>query len=369
MSQAYTPGLTITPYARLRKIRKLPIKGEVLVGIGEWVKPESVVARAFLPGPAHIVKAGEILGVAGEDLERYLLKRVGEEVEENEVIASSTSFFGLSKKFVRSPIKGTIENISPITGNITIREEPKPLLLPAYVEGEVMEILPSEGVIVETKGAFLQGIFGVGGERWGKLKVIVSSPAEPIGEIKEELKGCVIVGGTIEGEMLRRASEVGVKGVVVGGIFDEVLKDFLGYDIGVAITGQEDIPLTIIIMEGFGNLPISQRAFNLFKRFDGFLASINGATQIRAGVMRPEIIISHKEELPVFEVKLMGQLFEGTRVRVIREPYFGLLGKVVALPPEPKILETGAKARVAEVLLDNGERVIVPRANLEIIVD
>ncbi|MGB9608526.1 MAG: hypothetical protein ACPL7E_08320, partial [bacterium] len=121
MSQAYTPSLTITPYAVLRKTRKLPIKGEVLVKVGERVKPESIVARAFLPGAAHIVKAGELLGVAGEDLERHLLKRVGDKVEENEVVASATSFFGLSKKFVRSPIKGTIENISPLTGNITIR--------------------------------------------------------------------------------------------------------------------------------------------------------------------------------------------------------------------------------------------------------
>ncbi|MGB9876607.1 MAG: hypothetical protein ACPLPS_02475 [bacterium] len=369
MSQAYTPGLTITPYAVLRKTRKLPIKGEVLVKVGERVKPESIVARAFLPGAAHIVKAGELLGVAGEDLERHLLKRVGDKVEENEVVASATSFFGLSKKFVRSPIKGTIENISPLTGNITIREEPKPLLLPAYVEGEVVEILPEEGVVVETKGAFIQGIFGVGGERWGELRVAVTSPSEPIREMREEYRGCIVVGGSIDGERLREAVKVGVKGIVVGGIFDEVLRDFLGYDIGVAITGQEDIALTIIITEGFGVLPVSQRAFSLLKRFEGFQVSINGTTQIRAGVVRPEIIIPHKEELPSYELQLIQPLGIGTRVRVIREPYFGLLGKVVGLPAEPKILETGARTRVAEVVLDNGEKVVVPRANLEIIID
>lgn len=369
MSQAYTPGLTITPYTVIRKERRLPLKGEVLVGVGERVVPSTAVARTFLPGAVHIVKAGEILGVAGEDLERYLLKREGEEVEKDETIASATSFFGLSKRIVRSPVKGTIESISPITGNVSIREEPKPLYLNAYVEGEVIKVLPEEGVVVETKGAFLQGIFGVGGEKWGKLVVEVDSPNQMIKDLREGMKDCILVGGSIEGEELKRALEVGVKGVVVGGIRDDVLRDLLGYDIGVAITGQENIALTLIIMEGFGNLPLSQRTFQLLKRFNGFFCSINGATQIRAGVMRPEIIIPHKEEIPSLKEEFTSRLVVGTRVRVIREPYFGCLGEVVSLPPEPQILETGARARVAEVLLEGGEKVVVPRANLEIIFD
>lgn len=369
MSQAYTPGLTITPYAVIRRTRRLPLKGEVLVKVGDVVEPSTPVARAFLPGAVHILRAGEVLGVAGEDLNRFLLKREGEMVEKDEVIASAKSFFGLSKRMVRSPVKGTIENISPITGNISIREEPQPIHLTAYVKGEVVEVLPEEGVVVEAKGAFLQGIFGVGGERWGKLKVVVDSPGEGIKDLRDEMRDCILVGGSIGSEELRRAAEMGVKGVVVGGINDEVLRDFLGYDIGVAITGQENIPLTIIIMEGFGNLPLSRHTFQLLKRFDGFFVSINGATQIRAGVLRPEIIIPHEEEIPAAREELANKLEIGTRVRIIREPYFGFLGEVVGLPAEPRILETGAKARVAEVLLEGGGKVVVPRANLEIILD
>ena len=57
----------------------------------------------------------------------------------------------------------------------------------------------------------------------------------------------------------------------------------------------------------------------------------------------------------------------GAPVRVIRDPYFGLLGSVGALPPEPRVLESGSKARVLEVRLDRGESVIIPRANVELI--
>jgi hypothetical protein len=39
----------------------------------------------------------------------------------------------------------------------------------------------------------------------------------------------------------------------------------------------------------------------------------------------------------------------GSSIRVIREPYFGRLGKVADLPPELRQLETEAKVRVLEV--------------------
>ena len=57
----------------------------------------------------------------------------------------------------------------------------------------------------------------------------------------------------------------------------------------------------------------------------------------------------------------------GTSVRVIREPYFGKLAQVVGLPIELQPLETEAKVRVLEVELEDGSRVTLPRANVEII--
>ena len=47
--------------------------------------------------------------------------------------------------------------------------------------------------------------------------------------------------------------------------------------------------------------------------------------------------------------------------------FFGSLATVVALPPEPQEIPTGARVRVLEADLHTGERVIVPRANVEII--
>ena len=45
-----------------------------------------------------------------------------------------------------------------------------PIEIGAYVRGTVLEVLEGEGVIVRARGAFVQGIFGVGGERQGEIR-------------------------------------------------------------------------------------------------------------------------------------------------------------------------------------------------------
>ena len=46
---------------------------------------------------------------------------------------------------------------------------------------------------------------------------------------------------------------------------------------------------------------------------------------------------------------------------------FGRLGRVAALPVELQEIETEAKVRVLEVELEDGDKVVLPRANVEII--
>ena len=97
---------------------------------------------------------------------------------------------------------------------------------------------------------------------------------------------------------------------------------------------------------------------------------MNGATQIRAGVMRPEIIISLTADEKAHEVEPehpAGLLEIGRPVRIIRDPYFGLIGAVSGLPAELQVLDSGSKARVLEVTFNSGESVTIPRANVELI--
>ena len=374
MAHAYTPGLRVTEKTIVRKRRILPIPGEVLVKLGDRVRASDVVAKTDLPGGVRTVNVIHMLGIIPEEIRQFMLKQEGEHVEEGEPIAENKPFIKWFKTRVRAPITGTVESISEITGQVLLREPSKPLELPAYIDGEVVEVMEREGVTVQTVASFLQGIFGVGGETAGILTMAVQSPNEVLSadKITEAHRGKIVVGGSFaERATFDRAKEVGVRGIVVGGLDDRSLKDLLGYDLGVAITGTEDIGFTLILTEGFGKISMARKTFHLLRSKEGQKASINGATQIRAGVIRPEIIIpdltARVEEVRTTETWEREALKEGDPVRVIREPYFGQIGTVKALPHALQQIESGSLARVLEVTFPNGKSVTVPRANVEII--
>ena len=367
---AYTPGLKVKRGTAVSKTRLLPIPGEVLFEKGAKVDFDTIVARTNVPGNPAILKVPDILNVKPEDMAAFMVKKVGDEVEEGEIIAKYMPFWGLIKRFARSPIEGVIEAISDITGQVVLRGPPTPVEVKAYIPGKVTEILPRSGVVIETHAAFIQGIFGIGGERHGELSIVAESPDEILtaDKIDPDHKGKILVGGSLVTlDAFRKALDLGVSGIIVGGIRGLDLTECIGYEIGVAITGHEDINMTLIVTEGFGRMSISTRNFNLLKEFEGYEAAINGATQIRAGVIRPEIIIPHEKYASESdEEKLARGMRPGTPVRIIREPYFGKIGIVVSLPVHLQKIETESPVRVLEVKLEEGT-VIVPRANVEII--
>ena len=372
MAQAYTPGLKITENEHIRKRRVLPLQGEVLIKAGALVQPEVIVARTLLPGKVMTLNVANKLGIDQSEVPGAMLKEEGDSITEGEIIAEASSFFGLFKSEAKATMTGTIESISGMTGQVFLRGNPEPVEIKAYIEGKVTEVFPEEGVMVETHGAFFQGIFGIGGETVGDLQMAVTGPEQVLEEshILPEHKDKIIVGGSlVTAAALQKAINLGVAGVVVGGFDDQDLRNFLGYDLGVAITGHETLGITLIVTEGFGQINMAHKTFDLLKQFEGKRASINGATQIRAGVIRPEVVIpmdvsglEDSEEKPLLAMTV------GSPLRVIRSPYFGKLGTVVELPHEPRVLESGSRTRVVGVKLDDtGETVFVPRANVEMI--
>jgi hypothetical protein len=372
VAHSYTPGLKVTAFTVVRRERKLPLSGSVLVKEGDAVKAGTIVARTELPGNVQTVNAANLLGVLPEDVLDCLTKPVGSTVQKGEAFAESKSFFGLFRSKAVAPVAGTVESVSTVTGQALLREPPIPVEVDAYVDGTIVEVHAKQGVTVETRGTFIQGIFGIGGETCGPLHVAVSAPTETLTEaaITEQHRGAILVGGAhVTTKTLRHAIQHGVKGVVIGGFDDHDLREFLGYDLGVAITGSEEKGITLVVTEGFGEIPMAGRTFELLKACEGRQVSVSGATQIRAGVLRPEIICPRLETGLKSEAAEGGSgeagLTVGCQIRIIRQPYFGRLGLVTALPPEPTALETEAKVRVLEVDFGGGQKALLPRANVE----
>ncbi len=372
MAHAYTPGLKVLQRTTVDKERRLPLKGEVLVEAGKTVEPDDIVARTHLPGNVQMVNIANLLNIDAQDIAEVMLVKIGSKIKEGELLAETKGLFGFFKSSAASPVDSVLESISDVTGQVVLREAPIPVEIDAYMNGKVASVLEEEGVVVTANAVFIQGIFGIGGENRGELRVLVDNRDDELTPemITVDVKGAVIVGGSfISLEAYKKAISVGAAAVVAGGFNYHDLEDVLGYTLGVAITGSEDLGTSLILTEGYGRIPMGNRSFELLQQHNGKFTSVNGATQIRAGVIRPEIVI------PLTANDFMGSgsdkdtvsgISAGSLVRVIRAPYFGDIGTVVSLPSELQQMESETMVRVAEVEI-GGESLVIPRANLEMV--
>ena len=371
MAHSYTPGLKVLKKTIFKKERILPLKGDVLVKSGDQLTPDTIVASTNLPGNVQMLKVSNILNIDPKDVVEALQVEEGQEVKKGDIIGETSGIFGMFKSSVESPVVGTIESISQSTGRVVVREAPIPVEVDAYVSGVVEDVVENEGIVLKSNAAFIQGIFGIAGEKRGDLLVVSSGPEEELtaDQITGDMKGKILIGGSfLSLEAYKKALSVQVAGIVVGGFNYYDLKAILGYNLGVAITGTEKLNTALIVTEGYGSIPMSEATFSLLKENDGKAASINGATQIRAGVIRPEIVIPLDSGNTDNDSssKIPEGIQEGSTVRVIRSPNFGKIGKVISLPSELNKMESETMVRVAEINID-GNNILIPRANLEMV--
>lgn len=402
------PGIPwVVPVARLIGVPDEALPQCMLKKVGETVKNQEVIARGLAGGlygakeltsPTDGIiedvspKSGRVvirevfgkeeppvdfdvafdLGVRPRDLEKMVTCKVGDEVKRGEIIAKKGDVAAYYTRTSKAPVSGVISKINTQTGYVTITRPFKEVIVTAYLQGKVSEIVPQRGAVVEAPAIRLTGIFGVGRERHGELKVLSDGPGDVLTEdmVTRDCEGKVLVGGSMAtNEAIKKALEVGAEGLIAGTASYLNVIQSLGVKLGVGITGQEDIDMTLILMEGFGELDMRVEAFGALKALEGRMACINGATQIRAGAIRPEVVVPFPDYTGEFakEDVVFEDLEKGLQVRVINDPYFGLTGRVVELPREPQRIETECKTPVAIVELADGRSVTVPRANLEIL--
>ena len=365
MSKSYTPGLKILENASIKKKRILPLSGELHVEKDDLVKSDQIVASAKIPGNVQMINVSNKLNIDPNQIIDCMLCKVDQEVKKGEVVARSKGLFGFFRSEVKSPMDGVLINISDITGQIIISEKPIPIEVDAYIDGKIQEVYKKEGVLISAHGVLIQGIIGIGGEKKGTLKIIEN--ISDLDKIDLSTDMVVVIKSFIDYGAYQKINKLGLKGIICGGIDYESLTKILGYPLGVAITGSEDVT-TVVVTEGFGNINMSDRTFELLEKYKNSYCSINGATQIRAGVMRPEVIINLDFDIEnINDNKDESLILVGSKVRIIRDPFFGLIGIVSALPSELVKMKTETMVRAAEVTLGDGTKKIIPRANLEVI--
>jgi hypothetical protein len=366
------PSLIVDPFATIRKDRELPVPGQLLCHVGELVESSTIVARASLAGDLLVLKVAEKLGIEPFEVIRGLKVAVNDQIYENQLLCEHSGIFGLFKSRYHAPAAGVVEFVSEATGHVGIRLAAKLLEIKAHLAGKVVATRAKRAVSIESNAVLVQGILGVGGERVGLLQLLHfnKETAVTASDLPEDLSGKVIVAPTwADGEALRVAADRGAQGFILGSLDDSALSHYLGYDIGIALTGNEDISMSVILTEGFGHLRMAARTMAIFAELAGCRVALDGTTQVRAGAVRPEIIVfPEKDRLFSFREESKSSQFSiGTRVRIIRDPYFGEIATILSIPDKPQRIETGAETRVLQVCFADGRQAIVPRANIELV--
>src|SRR5262249_22733009 len=320
------------------------------------------------------------LQIAPSLVERAMVREVGNKVAQGEVLARSSRVGG---RVCISPVSGKIEAVDSETGYVTVSPDPAVYELQATVRGLVMDVIPNQGVRIETPAAQVYGAFGFGPERSGVLQLQVTDPAEPIllDKITAKSAYAIMIGGSgISAAALRRAVKEQVRGVIVGGIDEAELRAFLGWNsVGDwrAENGTWQIPfnapgqqyeLTLVVTEGFGAQPMSTPLFDLLAAHDRQEALIEGLTRLRGPMQRPRVVIPLSSRTSGVQLEPpRPQLRPGASVRLLDGTRLGQVGPVRAGSSAPRGLPSRVRALVVDVALEDGTTLLVPRTDVEVL--
>ncbi|MGA7731306.1 MAG: hypothetical protein WCD37_08540 [Chloroflexia bacterium] len=383
------PQPTIATNILLRRERRLPVPGEVLVRAGARVEPGDVVAQSTLASEPVSVDIATDLDLSPQATARRLLVSAGTQVERGGLLAQRA---GTGSRTSRAPVAGTFTSYDPATGVGLITTPAEPVSVRAHLKGIVTDLIPYYGAIVETPANLVRGIFGVGGEQHGVLKVAVTAEDEPITQdrLDARLAYSIVLGGSdVDAGALRKLIELGARGVIVGSIRASELASFLGYGgpnawrMGVAEgeskgwdfppprpEGEWSVPpdFVLIVTEGFGFAPMSKRVFEMIAAYDGQEIAVDGTTRLRGGLSRPEIIIPLARTTAVRRPEEIGpRLAVGSMVRLLSQGYLGQTAQVIELPKGPRAAQSVVISQAADVQMASGQQMRVPVVDLEVV--
>lgn len=318
--------------------------------------------------PSVIDVAGP-LGIKPFLIGEYLNVSVGKMVVKDQPIASKRMSFGGPVVHVTAPTYGVLTELDRKAGTVTVMPLFRSTDVLAYISGTVSRVLPDEGVVIRSYASVVHGVFGLGGEAYGELFVPAPGREHQLvpSDVTEACQGKIVVGGaTATREAVQALATAGAKAVVLGYYPVEGMKQ-LAPGLNMGITGNESTPLTLIVTEGFQQRPMSFDVYNTLKQNEGRISSCNGTTHIRAGVIRPEVVIPQEQAaedgMPAEQDAQASAMGAGSRVRLLRRPYPGETGVILSMITHRQLLESGISAPVFVVRLDSGKTVTIPRSN------
>lgn len=346
-----THNLALT--AIIRK-RVLPVDGEVIPKLNQRVSATDVIAEASYSHSHHLIDVARILGIQPHVAEKLVSLRVGEQVAAGTVVASGG---GLIPKTIKVEHSGRV--VATGGGQVLLDISQKDFQLKAGISGEVIEIIPKRGVVIQEVGGLIQGVWGNGKIDRGRLHTLAEKPNEILAasQLDISLRSLVLLAGSCQdADSLRAAADITARGLILSSIHPSLM------------SLARKMPYPIIVTDMIGQQAMNATAYKILStNSQRENVSLNAGAYNRYTGARPEIVIPlpHGDIPPVpRDIDLFAP---GQAVRLCRAPHAGANGTLVSVPPTLQTLPNGLRAMAGEVKLDNGERVTVPLVNLEVL--
>ena len=172
--------------------------------------------------------------------------------------------------------------------------------------------------------------------------------------LDSRLKDRVVVAGHCSSAItLQLAGRLGLHGLILPSMSPSLVQ------------AAEKLPFPVVLIEGFGNIPFSKSAFDIFCMYQGREVCLFGAHNTLGMGERPEVFIPLEESVQVKSVEDEVQANQRVRVRV--SPYTGQTGIIDHIYPELVTLPNGLRTTATEVLLEANQKVIIPLVNLDML--
>jgi hypothetical protein len=123
----------------------------------------------------------------------------------------------------------------------------------------------------------------------------------------------------------------------------------------------------IIATDGFGPMTMNSVAERLLSTNVKREVTVNAESYDRYTGSRPEVIIPLPISSEAPDLHETETFAPGLQVRMRRPPALGMIGSIVVVKPGMTALPSGLRAPAAEVKLENGEIVVAPLVNLEVV--
>lgn len=347
------PVLHVLPVTTIVRERVLPVKGTVNASVNQRVSPTDVVAEASFAREHLLLDVARTFGVSAQAADAMLKVQAGDVLKQGAVVAENGGFLSRS---MRAPRAGRV--VVAGSGQVLMEVGDARLELRAGLAGTVVRVIPDRGVVIRTVGALIQGTWGNGRVDHGLMTSLIEREDDILtpDRLDVSLRGSVILGGHVgDAATLRAAAELPVRGLIVSSLHFSLL----------AAAVQMRFP--ILVLDGFGKMPMNSAAFELLRTHDRNTVTVNAEFTERYSGGRPEVIIPKEVVNEPEEAQDFVPFAGGQKVRMRRAPHAGMIGSITALLPGLSRLPSGLRAPAAEVKLENGDTLLVPLVNLEVV--